>query len=161
MSAHAIGLVNVQQVLDDLLLRSGASRCTLRQNVAGADFPVTYEALAPGVRSIKDIVSVRQVGSPTFNRVLQTKERVIQDDCRASVESDPDNNVPEFREMLDVYGDLASFIVEPLFVGDLLFGVISLHQLGNPRKWADSDIQLVSDAGNDVCRLLAERLHGK
>jgi GAF domain-containing protein len=149
----------VQEVLDDLLLHSGASRCTLRENIAGADFPVTHEALAPGVQSIRDIVSVRQVGSPTFNRVLRTKERVIQNDCRASVKSDPGNDVPEFREMLDVYGDLTAFIVEPLFVGDELLGVISLHQLSNPRKWTDNDIQLVSRAGEDVRRLLAERLH--
>ena len=44
--------MTLQDIVDTLLAETGASRVTLRQDVAGDTFPVTHEALAPGAGSI-------------------------------------------------------------------------------------------------------------
>ena len=51
-------------VVQRLLADTGASRVTLRQDVAGSFFPVTHEALAEGVSSIKDGagIDLREIG---------------------------------------------------------------------------------------------------
>jgi len=45
----------MDSILEDLLLAAGACRVTLRQDLPGEyAFPVTHEALAPGVPSLVD-----------------------------------------------------------------------------------------------------------
>ena len=60
---------------------------------------------------------------------LQTGRQVVQDDCRTAYDD------PAFQRMLDAYGGLAAQIVTPVFDGDRLRAVVSLHQLGRPRAW--------------------------
>ena len=65
--------MGVQGILDGLLAETGASRVTLRQDVAGETFPVTHEALAPGVGSIMGVETPNMAGQP----VVLARERVV------------------------------------------------------------------------------------
>jgi GAF domain-containing protein len=139
---------DVDEVLDGLLAATGASRVTLRQDLPGDyAFPVTHEALADGVTSLRD---ERTVDLPTQPVVLelQTGKQVVQDDCRTAYDD------PAFRRMLDAYGGLAAQIVTPVFHGDRLKAVVSLHQLGRARTWSDDDVAAATRAAEQVAELL-------
>ena len=138
----------IEGVLQRLLAETHASRVTLRQDVPGDyAFPVTHEALADGVQSLRD---ERTVHLPTQPVVLQLQQgrQVVQDDCRAAYDD------PAFQEMLDAYGGLSAQIVTPIFVGDRLQAVVSLHQLWQCRTWSGDDIAAASSAAEEIRKLL-------
>lgn len=138
----------VEEVLQRLLTETGASRVTLRQDLPGEyAFPVTHEALAPGVPSLRD---ERTVNLPTQPVVLELQQgrQVVQNDCRAAYDD------PAFQQMLDTYGGLAAQIVTPIFGDDRLRAVVSLHQLWQCRAWSSEDVAAASDAAEEVGRLL-------
>ncbi|HEX2046048.1 MAG TPA: GAF domain-containing protein [Gaiellaceae bacterium] len=141
--------MDLQQVVDELLAATGASRCTLRRDMPGDFFPVTHEALAPGVPSIRDERTTDLRRAPVVRRLLETGEQVVQDDC-ASAFGDP-----AFRRMLAAYGGLAAQIVTPVFIDGRLTAIVSLHQLGAPRRWSVDERALAAAAGERVRALLA------
>jgi tRNA threonylcarbamoyladenosine modification (KEOPS) complex Pcc1 subunit len=62
----------VQAVLDELLARTGASRVTLRRDLPGERvFPVTDEALAPDVASLRSERTVDLRTQPVALEVLE------------------------------------------------------------------------------------------
>jgi GAF domain-containing protein len=131
-------------VLEELRAELGADRVTLRRNVPGDyAFPVTDEALAPGVGSLRHERTVDLRSQPVVV-LLQQGEQVVQDDTRAAFDD------PAFHRMLDTYGGLAAQIVTPIFVDGRLEAIVSLHQLGEPRTWSDADAA--------TCRQAAERV---
>jgi GAF domain-containing protein len=130
----------VQAIIEDLLWVTGASRVTLRQ---GDDFPVTYEALAPGALSIRDERTVDLRKQPVALEVSAGRQ-VVQHDSRAAYDD------PEFHLMLEVSGGLAAQIVTPVFRDAQVYAILSLHQLGEPRAWTDEEIRR--------CRVAAERI---
>jgi GAF domain-containing protein len=139
---------DVDEVLQGLLAATGASRVTLRQDLPGDyKFPVTHEALANGVNSL---LGERTVDLPTQPVVLelQAGRQVVQDDCRTAY------NDPAFQAMLETYGGLAAQIVTPIFDGDGLRAVVSLHQLGRPRTWTAEEIAASTRAADQVAELL-------
>ena len=134
----------VHQTLEDLRAELGADRVTLRRNVPGDyAFPVTDEALAPGVGSLREERTVDLRTQPVV-ALLQQGEQVVQDDTRAAFDD------PAFHRMLDTYGGLAAQIVTPIFVDGRLEAIVSLHQLGESREWSDADTA--------VCRQAAEHV---
>ncbi len=138
----------IEAVLERLLTETDASRVTLRQDLPGNyAFPVTHEALAEGVMSLRD---ERTVDLPTQPVVLelQKERQVVQEDCRTAYDD------PAFQQMLDTYGGLAAQIVTPVFDGDRLRAVVSLHQLGQPRTWTTEEIAAASKAADQVAGLL-------
>ena len=143
------GLVaSIDDVLDALLTETGASRVTLRQDVPGDyAFPVTHEVLADGVHSLRDERTVDLQTQPVVLE-LQQGRQVVQDDCGAAYDD------PAFQRMLDAYGGLAAQIVTPVFDGDRLSAVVSLHQLGRPRPWSADDIAAATRAAERAGELL-------
>ena len=138
----------IEAVLERLLTDTGASRVTLRQDLPGDyAFPVTHEALAAGVESLRDERSVDLRTQPVVLQ-LQHGRQVVQDDCRASYDD------PAFRRMLNAYGGLAAQIVTPIFDGDRLRAVVSLHQLGTPRSWSNEEVAAATHAAEQVRELL-------
>ena len=138
----------IEAVLERLLTATGASRVTLRQDVPGDyAFPVTHEALADGVESLRH---ERTVDLPTQPVVLELQQgrQVVQDDCRAAYED------PAYQQMLDTYGGLAAQVVTPIFDGDRLRAVVSLHQLGQARRWSADDITAATRTAESVAGLL-------
>jgi GAF domain-containing protein len=143
-------------ILEDLLARTGASRCTLRQDLPdqGQAFPVTHEALGVEVGSLKEVV-LDQTKQPVVEQVLRDRDQVIQDDSRAAFSGNR-----EFERMREVYGGLAAQIVTPVLAGDSVVGIISLHQLNTPRAWSHEEIQLCQRAAAQVAAVLAMRAGG-
>jgi GAF domain-containing protein len=138
----------IEAVLERLLTETGASRVTLRQDLPGEyAFPVTHEAVADGASSLRD---ERTVDLPTQPVVLELQKgrQVVQDDCRTAYDD------PAYQRMLDTYGGLAAQIVTPIFDGDRLRAVVSLHQLGRPRSWSDDEIAAATSAAEQVADLL-------
>lgn len=136
-----------QEIIEDLLATTGASRVTLRQAAQDGYFGVSHEALAPGVPSVRG----EQTVSLRTNRVAQkvaTGCQVVHDDCRA-VDDDP-----EFLRMLSVYGGLAAQIVTPVMIDGEVAGIVSLHQLGQARVWTDDEIALCNLATRRLAALL-------
>jgi GAF domain-containing protein len=139
---------DVYEVLQGLLEETGASRVTLREDVPGDyAFPVTHEALADGVQSLREERTVDLREQPVVLE-LQKGRQVVQDDCRAAYDD------PAFHEMLDAYGGLAAQIVTPIFDEDRLTAVISVHQLGQPRAWSPEDAAAATTAAKRVGELL-------
>ena len=134
----------IDAILADLLARTGASRVTLRQNLPGEyAFPVTHEALAPGVGSLRDEHTVDLRTQPVALEVAAGRQ-VVQDDCAAAYDD------PAYHRMLEVYGGLAAQIVTPVTRDGAVAGIVSLHQLGTPRQWSAAEIALCDETAEGV-----------
>jgi GAF domain-containing protein len=141
--------MSFQEVVDELRAATGASRCTLRRDVPGDFFPVTHEALGTGVSSIRDERTTDLRKAPVVRQMLETGRQVVQDDCASALDD------PAFQRMLGAYGGLAAQIVTPVFLDGRLAAIVSLHQLGAPRRWSDGERALAAAAGERVRALLA------
>jgi GAF domain-containing protein len=135
--------MQIDAILSDLLAETGASRVTLRQNVPGEyAFPVTHEALTPGAGSLREERTVDLRTQPVALEVAAGRQ-VVQDDCATAYDD------PDFHRMREVYGGLAAQIVTPVVRGGVI-GIVSVHQLGEPRRWQAAEI--------DACRTAAAQL---
>jgi GAF domain-containing protein len=138
----------IDDALQDLLARTGASRVTLRQDLPGEyAFPVTHEALAPGVGSLKDERTVDLRNQPVALEVAAGKQ-VVQDDCANAYDD------PAFHRMREIYGGLAAQIVTPVVARGTVSGIVSLHQLGSPRHWTKEEIKACRAAATRVEELI-------
>ena len=138
----------IQSILEELLRETGASRVTLRQDVPGEyAFPVTHEALAPGVGSLSEERTVDLRTQPVVRELLQGRQ-VVQADTRAAFDD------PHFQRMLETYGGLAAQIVTPVHVGARVEAILSLHQLGRPRDWTKREAEACTRAAERVGKLL-------
>jgi GAF domain-containing protein len=145
---HMEILTEIDVILEGLLRDVGASRVTLRQDLPGNyAFPVTHEALAPGVPSLRDEHTVDLRAQPVV-RELARGRQVVQPDCRAAFIE------PAFHAMLETYGGLAAQIVTPVFAGDRLTAIVSLHQLDAPRAWTVDEVAACTDAAARIEELL-------
>jgi GAF domain-containing protein len=140
--------MEVEPILERLLSQLGASRVTLRRDLPGERaFPVTDEALAPGVASLRDETTIDLRGQPVAKEVSSGRQ-VVQDDCASAYDD------PEFHRLRAVYGGLAAQIVTPVVVGDRVAGIVSVHQLGSPRRWTADEIESCTAAAAEVAELL-------
>jgi len=138
----------LEDVLRDLLETTRASRVTLRRDLPGESaFPVVAEALAPGVGSLREERSVHLPSQPVVLEMLRGRQ-VVQDDAAAAYDD------PAFQRMLDVYGWLAAQIVTPVVRDGTLDAIVSVHQLGAPRRWTDDEIAAATRAAERVSELL-------
>src|SRR3954462_5059458 len=111
----------IDTILADLLATTGAGRVTLRQKLPGGyAFPVTHEAVAPGVGSLRDERTVDLRTQPVALEVAAGRQ-VVQDDSASAYDD------PAFQRMREVYGGLAAQIVTPV-VQDGVTGIVSVHQ---------------------------------
>jgi GAF domain-containing protein len=141
-------MTELQPLLADLMDETGASRVTLRRDLPGDyAFPVTDEALAPGASSLREERTVDLRTQPVV-RELALGRQVVQEDC--SVASDE----PAFQQMLEAYGGLAAQIVTPIFRDGSLVAILSLHQLGEPRRWTDREIAAATRTAERIGELL-------
>ena len=140
--------MTVHDVLEHLRATTGASRVTLRRDVPdGAPFPVVEEALAPGVSSLRGESSVHLPTQPVVLEVQQGRQ-VVQDDCATAYDD------AAFQAMLSAYGGLAAQIVTPVLRDGRLEAILSLHQLGAPRRWTEDDVAAVTRAAERIGELL-------
>jgi GAF domain-containing protein len=143
-----------QEILEELLGSTGASRTTLRLDLADEDTgldAVAAEALAPGVRSIRDDTSIRNLrGSSTVRFLDEHRRPLVQEDCLAADPAPP-------PELMELYGVRAQ-MVAPLVRESRLIGVISVHYVPGPREWSAEDVAALQEAVERVQRELDEAL---
>jgi GAF domain-containing protein len=141
-------VAEIEDVLQALLSSTGASRVTLREDVPGDyAFPVTHEALAPGVGSLLGERTVDLRSQPVALEVAAGRQ-VVQDDCAQAFDD------PAFHRMRETYGGLAAQIVTPVLSDGRVAGIISLHQLGSPRRWTKEEIEACRAAATRIGELL-------
>ena len=141
-------MAEIEDVLQALLSSTGASRVTLREDVPGDyAFPVTHEALAPGVGSLRRERTVDLRNQPVALEVAAGRQ-VVQDDCAQAFDD------PAFHRMRETYGGLAAQIVTPVLSDGRVAGIVSLHQLGSPRHWTEEEIEACRAAATRVGALL-------
>ena len=138
----------IDDLLQELLDGTGASRVTLRQDVPGGyRFPVTHEALAPGIGSLREERTVDLRNQPVALEVAAGRQ-VVQDDCATAYDD------PAFQRMRETYGGLAAQIVTPVMPDGEVRGIVSLHQLGVPRRWTEDEIEACRTAAARVAELI-------
>jgi GAF domain-containing protein len=141
-------LTEIEPILNGLLAATGASRVTLRQDAAGDfAFPVTHEARAPGVRSLMGERTVDLRRQPVVQELLRGRQ-VVHDDCRTAYDD------AAFQAMLETYGGLAAQIVTPIAADGRLRAILSVHQLQTPRRWTQEEIDLATEAAEQIAALL-------
>ena len=137
-------LGEVEAILAELLAETGASRATLRRGADGDyPFPVTDEALADDVPSLREERSVDLRTQPVAVEVREGRQ-VVQDDCVTAYDD------PAFQRMLAAYGGVAAQIVTPVLSNGEVAAILSLHQLATPRRWSEAEAEL--------CRVAAARI---
>ena len=137
-------------VLRELLAETGASRVTLRRDLPGdVAFPVTDEALAPGVGSLRDERTVDLRTQPVALEVRAGRQVVQHDSARASDD-------PAFQRMLGVYGGIGAQIVTPVVVAGVVRAIVSVHELGPPRRWTTDEVAAASAAADRMAALLED-----
>jgi len=137
-----------QEIMEDLLGSADASRTTLRLDLpdqdAGLD-AVVAEALAPGVRSIRDDTSIRNLRDVSTVRFLEEQRRpLVQNDCLADDLAPP-------SELIELYSVKAQMLA-PIVRDDRLIGVISVHYVPGPRDWSSEDVAALREAAERVQR---------
>ena len=131
----------IQAILDRLRIALDVQRCTFRQPVEEAyAFPVTFESRVDGLRSLLGDFTIVQTGQPVIVKLLEGRRQVVQEDCRTASDD------PLFHKMLAHYGGMRAQVVTPFIVGDQLKGVLSVHELRNPRIWTSAEKALAADA---------------
>jgi GAF domain-containing protein len=141
-------VAEIDDVLQALLSSTGASRVTLRQDLPGDyAFPVTHEALGAGVGSLKEERTVDLRNQPVALEMMAGRQ-VVQDDCATSYDD------PAFHRMRETYGGLAAQIVTPVLADGRTVAIVSVHQLGSPRRWTEGEIETCTAAAARVGQLL-------
>jgi GAF domain-containing protein len=138
----------IEPILEELLAQTKASRVTLRQDLPGDyAFPVTREALAPGVASLREERTV-DLSKQRVAREVSSGRQVVQDDCASAYDD------PEFHRMRATYGGLAAQIVTPVLVDGRVTGIVSAHDLRAPRHWSAAEVEACRTAAARIAELL-------
>ena len=129
--------LSFQAIVEKLLERTGASRTTIRLDTPGDVFPVVAEALAPGVRSIRDDTAIDLRAAPTFQFLERGRRNLVQDDCSAGENPPP-------PELIELYGVKAQMLA-PLVRDDRVVGIVSVHDAPSTRRWTDENVAALED----------------
>jgi GAF domain-containing protein len=132
----------LQKIMEDLLELTSASRTTVRLDMPSENFhldTVAAEALASGVRSLRNDTSITNLREVPTVQFLEKERRIlVQDDCLTA-----DPTVP--RNLIDFYGVKAQML-GPLVRDDQLIGLISVHYTPSSREWSEKDVEALQDA---------------
>jgi maleate isomerase len=139
--------VSFQEIVEELLLATEASRTTLRLDRAGAVYPVAAEALAPGIGSIAGDTTIDLRASATFRFLDRERRLLIQPDLLAADPAPP-------PELIAAYGAKAQ-MVAPVVRDERLLGILSVHYAPGPREWTAEDVAALERAVEQVLAELA------
>lgn len=130
--------LDCSQLLRDLLDETGASRATLRLDVARMNFPVVAEALTVGVLALSGTHSLDQRNLDTVRYLFETKDLLIQNDLEVDVPR-------ASKALIEAYG-VVSQMLAPIIFDEEVLGWISVHQCAEKRHWSDGDIAALKAA---------------
>jgi maleate isomerase len=137
-------------IVSNLLRITRASRTTLRLDFNGTAFPVVAEALAEGIRSIKD-GTFDFTRTPSSRFVLERRTILVQPDCCKGPHPPP-------PDLVKVYGVRAQML-GPVLQGDRVVGIVSVHYADRAREWSTADVAALESAIAGITADLASR-HG-
>jgi hypothetical protein len=140
--------VTIDQLIRELLAELAVSRVTVRLEGAGGRLPVTHEALARGANSIKDeeiTPDMRQ--HPIVHEVLLGRQ-VVHNDCVCI------SREPGFLRLLEKYGGLRAQILTPVTHHSDVIGIVSVHQLNEPRFWSELETTVCLNYAHEISRRL-------
>lgn len=129
----------LRELVDELREDLAVGRVTLRDASVLADFRVTFEATAEGVRTIGDDRAVDVARQPVVQQLLNGRGMVIQADARAELDD------PAFHQMLDNYG-IDAQIVAAIHLGGHVAALLSVHHGGGRRDWSEAEVERVKQA---------------
>jgi GAF domain-containing protein len=138
--------VSHQEIVEELLLQTGASRTTLRLDSPEAFFPVVAEARAPGTGSIAADSSIDLGAAPTFQFLARERRLLIQPDLLAADPAPP-------PELVERYGARAQMLA-PIVRAEQLVGILSVHYAPGPREWTAEDVAVLQRAVARVLKAL-------
>jgi GAF domain-containing protein len=130
--------MSYQEIVEELLERTAASRVTIRVDTPGEVFPVAAEALSPGIRSIKGATEIDLRAAPTFKFLEREKQNLIQNDVTNAADPPP-------PELIGLYGVRAQMLA-PIIRDDRLVGIVSVHYAPSARRWSPGDVAALNDA---------------
>jgi maleate isomerase len=137
--------VPAQEIVAELLAKTGATRTTLRVDAPPDVFPVAAEALAPGARSIAGETRIDLRAAPTFVFLDRERRPLVQDDLATAADAPP-------PELIELYGVRAQMLA-PIVRDGRLYAMVSVHYAPGPRRWTEEDVEALRDATR---RLAAE-----
>lgn len=143
---RSIDVDRVERILEDLRDATAASRVTLRLDMPGAVFPVVGEALAPGIRSIRDATEIDLRAAPTFQYLEREQKLLVQHDCESG-------DYPAPPELVRLYGVKAQMLA-PLVRDGRLAGIVSVHYVPATRRWSATDVTALEDTVAQIHCLL-------
>ena len=134
-------------ITDDLLANTGASRVTIRIEDTDGSFPVVAESRSLGTPSLfgGSVGDLR--AAPTFRYLEQERRVLVQDDLENADPAPP-------ADLIRTYGARAQMLA-PIFAGERLVGIVSVHQSEGPRAWAPVDVEALEGAAEKVTRAIA------
>jgi hypothetical protein len=126
-----------QQLCEQLLIATGASRTTIRIVDAAGRPELVAEALAPGVPSMSAATAVNPERFPTYTYLAQKKEILVQQDTRTHPIRPPDSLIDELR----VYAQMLA----PVLRDGELFGTISVHIQDRSHEFTPAEVAALRD----------------
>jgi maleate isomerase len=127
-----------QELVEELLARTSASRVTLRVDDApGTEFPVRAEALAPGEPPLADEASFPIRDSPVFAWLERTGRVLVQEDA---VNASPASS----RTLIERFGVKAQ-MVAPVECDREIVALLAVHASAR-RRWSQEDRAAIEDA---------------
>ena len=130
-----------QKMLDDLRVKTNATRTTLRLDndkhrwfVNG----IVAESLGPGAMSLKKETSLQQRKSGTATWLDENRQILVQNDTTNAIPQPP-------KELFTVYGTKAQMMA-PVVHGEKMVGWISVHYNVSARNWSREDMAALEAA---------------
>lgn len=142
-------LEKLDAVMDELRVKTGGSRTTLRMDVPEFNChvdQVTAESLAPGVPSLQTSTAINIRAVDTMKELERTKRVLIQSD---TINAD----ILPPKALMSVYGVKAQMLL-PMLHGEEVMSLISVHHIPSTKNWSESDISALKEAGSKVCNIL-------
>jgi maleate isomerase len=139
----------VQPLLEDLLRVTGASRTTIRLDQPEMDLDVDSvagEAVAAGVKSIRQDSSLDQWAMPTVKWIGEHHKVLVQNDFDI-------DGPPVSPALVSLYGVQAQML-GPIIVRNRMIGWISVHEVGRKRQWTDGEVRTLQSACSKVERII-------
>jgi GAF domain-containing protein len=133
-----IRAVGYQDIVEQLLQDTGASRTTLRLDSPEAFFAVVAEACAPGIGSIAGDTSIDLAASATFKSLDREQRLLVQPDLLAADPAPP-------PELIEFYGARAQMLA-PIVRNGSLVGIVSVHYAPGPREWTPEEVTALERA---------------
>lgn len=130
--------VYFQQLADDLLAKTAASRTTIRLLDETGRRHLVAESLAPGTVSMSTGPRMEPADHDAYRFLVRERRLLIQEDCRSGEPRPP-------AALVEHFGVWAQMLA-PVIVSDEIRGTISVHLQGATRKWGQPAIDALARA---------------